>query len=158
MRRRTADLEAANSELEAFAYSVSHDLRAPLRHIAGFAQLLHEELGDTADREIGHFLERIDRAADEMGILIDDMLQFSRVGRTEMHIEQVDMRTLVNEVLEVLRDDATERRVDVSIGEVLPTRGDRTLLRQVWANIVGNAFKYTRPARPGRHRHRFADR
>ena len=148
VRRRTADLEAANSELEAFAYSVSHDLRAPLRHIAGFAQLLHEELGDTTDREIGHFLERIDRAAGDMGILIDDLLQFSRVGRTQMHVEEVDMRALVNEVLEVLRDDATERRVDVSIGEVLPTRGDRTLLRQVWANIVGNAFKYTRPRDP----------
>ena len=147
VRRRTADLEAANAELEAFSYSVSHDLRAPLRHISGFATLLLEKLGED-DEEAGHFLDRITQSAADMSVLIDDLLQLSRVGRAEMHVEQVDMAALVDDVLEVLRSDLGERRVDVSVGEVLPVAGDRTLLRQVWANLLGNAFKYTRPRDP----------
>ena len=148
VRRRTQDLEAANAELESFSYSVSHDLRAPLRHVAGFAELLDERLGDTGDAEVAHFLDRIGRAATDMSVLIDDLLQFSRVGRTEMQVDRVDMGALVSEVVEVLRSDLGDRRVDVTVGEILPALGDRVLLRQVWANIVGNAFKYTRPRDP----------
>jgi PAS domain S-box-containing protein len=150
VRRRTADLEAANAELESFSYSVSHDLRAPLRHIAGFAQLLDAELGDGADGDVGHFLERIRCAATDMSTLIDDLLDFSRVGRAEMHVVHVDMAALVAEVLEVQSSELGERRVEVTVGEVLPARGDRILLRQVWANVVSNAFKYTRPRDPAR--------
>jgi light-regulated signal transduction histidine kinase (bacteriophytochrome) len=83
-----------------------------------------------------------------MSDLIDDLLEFSRVGRAEMHAEEVDMRTLVEDVIEILRSDAGGRRVEVSIGELHSAMGDRTLLRQVWANIIGNAFKYTRPRDP----------
>ena len=147
VRRRTMDLEAANAELEAFSYSVSHDLRAPLRHVSGFATLLLEKLGDD-DEEAGHFLDRITQSAADMSVLIDDLLQLSRVGRAEMHVEQVDMADLVDDVLELLRSDLDDRCVDVSVGEVLPVAGDRTLLRQVWANLLGNAFKYTRPRDP----------
>jgi PAS domain S-box-containing protein len=147
VRRRTADLEAANTELEAFSYSVSHDLRAPLRHISGFATLLQERMGNDPE-EAAHFLDRITQSAAGMGALIDDLLRFSRVGRAEMHIGRVDMAGLVADVLEVLGSDLGDRRVDVSVGEVLPALGDRTLLWQVWANLLGNAFKYTRPRDP----------
>jgi PAS domain S-box-containing protein len=151
VRRRTMDLEAANAELEAFAYSVSHDLRAPLRHIAGFAQLLGEEIdGDGDGSENRHFIDRITHATADMSVLIDDLLQFSRVGRAEMHVELVDMAALLGEELEVVRGDLGERRVEVAVGEILPASGDKTLLRQVWANIVGNAFKYTRGRDPAR--------
>ena len=148
VRRRTSDLEAANAELESFAYSVSHDLRAPLRHIAAFSGLLEDELAGARSAEVSHFLHRIAQSAAEMSLLIDDLLEFSRVGRTDMHVEQVDMHALVEDVVEVLRSDLGGRHVDVSVGEVLPVAGDRTLLRQVWANLLGNAFKYTRPRDP----------
>ena len=147
VRRRTMDLEAANAELESFSYSVSHDLRAPLRHIAGFATLLQEHLGP-GDEETEHFVDVITRSASQMGVLIDDLLRFSRVGRAEMHLEHVDMDGLVREVLDVGTSDLGDRRVDVTVDGVAPVMGDRTLLRQVWANLIGNALKYTRPRDP----------
>jgi PAS domain S-box-containing protein len=143
VRRRTADLEAANAELESFSYSVSHDLRAPLRHISGFSELLREQLRE-GDDETRHFLDRIQQASADMSVLIDDLLQFSRVGRAEMHVERVDMAALVDDVLEVQRSDLDGRRVDVSVGDLPAVMGDRVLLRQVWANLLDNAFKYTR--------------
>ena len=125
VRRRTADLEAANAELESFSYSVSHDLRAPLRHIAGFAELLREHVVAT-DEESEHFIDVITRAASDMGILIDDLLQFSRVGRTEMRVGQVDMEQLVREALGVAQSDLVERSVEVVVGEIAPALGDHT--------------------------------
>ena len=148
VRRRTADLEAANKELESFSYSVSHDLRAPLRHIAGFAELLRGSVRDQDDEDTGHFIDVITRSANEMGLLIDDLLQFSRVGRAEMYVAPVDMEQLVREVLDVVASDLGDRRVEVAVGHVAPATGDRTLLRQVWANLIGNAYKYTRPRDP----------
>ncbi len=148
VRRRTADLEAANKELESFSYSVSHDLRAPLRHIAGFAELLREAVGDQGGEEVQHFVDVITRSAGDMGILIDDLLQFSRVGRAEMHVEPTDMERLVREVLDVAGSDCGDRRVEVAVGEILPATGDHTLLRQVWANLIDNAYKYTQPRDP----------
>jgi PAS domain S-box-containing protein len=147
VRRRTMDLEAANAELESFSYSVSHDLRAPLRHISGFAKLLEEHVGQ-GDEETKHFVDVITRSAFQMGVLIDDLLKFSRVGRAEMHVERVDMEQLVREVLEVGTSDLGDRGVEVTVGEVASAVGDRTLLRQVWANLIGNALKYTRPRDP----------
>jgi len=148
VRRRTADLEAANEELESFSYSVSHDLRAPLRHIAGFAELLRGSVGDHDDEDTGHFIDVITHAANDMGILIDDLLQFSRVGRAEMHVAPVNMEQLVREVLDVAGSNLGDRRVEVTVGEIAPAPGDRTLLRQVWANLIGNAYKYSRPRDP----------
>ena len=148
VRSRTAELEAANRELESFSYSVSHDLRAPLRHISGFAGLLEEQLGETADPETRHFLSAISRSVAEMGRLIDGLLRFSRAGRSEMHVEPVEMDRLVREALDLLEGQAGERNVEVRVGEVLPAAGDVTLLRQVWANLLDNAFKYTRGRDP----------
>ena len=145
VRQRTIQLEAANQELEAFSYSVSHDLRAPLRHIAGFSGILAEHLGETADDEVEHCVETISRSVNEMGVLIDDLLQFSRISRAEMQIGHVDMLDIVCQVLGALSSECSERHVELLFGELPPAVGDAALLRQVWTNLLSNAFKYTRP-------------
>jgi PAS domain S-box-containing protein len=147
---RTAELDGANKELEAFAYSVSHDLRAPLRHISGFSTLLAERAGDQLDDKSRHYVEIISTSVRQMGILIDDLLQFSRTGRAELTIGPVDMQATLDEVLEPLRREADGRDVEWSIGELPPVVADGALLRQVWANLVGNAVKYTRGRSPAR--------
>jgi PAS domain S-box-containing protein len=147
---RTAELDGANKELEAFAYSVSHDLRAPLRHISGFSTLLAERSGDRLDEKSRHYVAVIATSVRQMGVLIDDLLQFSRTGRAELRIEPVDMRTTLSEALEPLRSETDGRDIEWSIGELPPVIADRALLRQVWANLVGNAVKYTRGRTPAR--------
>jgi PAS domain S-box-containing protein len=145
---RTVQLDAANSELEAFAYSVSHDLRAPLRHISGFSGLLAERAGESLDEKSRHYIDTISRSVREMGVLIDDLLQFSRTGRAELHIDDVDMEATLAEALEPLRRETADRDVELSIGALPHVVGDRGLLRQVWANLLGNAVKYTRGRTP----------
>ena len=145
---RTAQLDAANKELEAFAYSVSHDLRAPLRHISGFSSLLAERAGGSLDEKSHHYVDTISRSVREMGVLIDDLLQFSRTGRTELKIEPVDMNATLAEALEPLRREADDRDIEWSIGPLPTVVADRALLRQVWANLLGNAVKYTRGRAP----------
>jgi signal transduction histidine kinase len=145
---RTAQLDAANKELEAFAYSVSHDLRAPLRHISGFSALLAERMGDGLDEKSLHYLDTISRSVAQMGVLIDDLLQFSRSGRSEMHIGPVDMDAVLREALEPLQQETSGRRIEWSIGALPRVVGDHALLRQVWANLLGNAVKYTRGRAP----------
>jgi PAS domain S-box-containing protein len=147
---RTAELDGANKELEAFAYSVSHDLRAPLRHISGFSNLLAERAGDQLDDKSRHYVEVISTSVRQMGILIDDLLQFSRTGRAELTIGPVDMDATLAEALEPLRRGTDGRDVEWTIGELPPVVADRALLRQVWANLVGNAVKYTRDRTPAR--------
>ena len=145
---RTAQLDAANEELEAFAYSVSHDLRAPLRHISGFSSLLAERAGDDLDEKSRHYVDTISRSVREMGVLIDDLLEFSRTGRTELTIEPVDMDATLAEALEPLRRETGDRDIEWSIGPLPAVVGDHALLRQVWANLLGNAVKYTRGRTP----------
>ena len=118
---RTAELDAANKELEAFAYSVSHDLRAPLRHVSGFSSLLAERSADDLDEKGRHTCDVITRSVNEMGRLIDDLLQFSRTGRAELTIEPVDMDVVVQEALAPLRDETDGREIDWAI-EPLPRR------------------------------------
>ena len=147
---RTAELDGANKELEAFAYSVSHDLRAPLRHISGFSNLLAERAGDRLDEKSRHYVEVISASVRKMGVLIDDLLQFSRTGRAEIRLEQVDMQATLADALELLQHETDGRQVDWIVAELPPVVADRALLRQVWANLVGNAVKYTRDRSPAR--------
>jgi signal transduction histidine kinase len=147
---RTARLDVANKELEAFAYSVSHDLRAPLRHISGFSALLAERTGEQLDDQGRHYLEVISRSVHEMGVLIDDLLQFSRTGRVELKIEPVVMDAVLAEALAPLRRETEGRDIEWTIEPLPDVVADRALLRQVWVNLLGNAVKYTRGRTPAR--------
>ena len=147
---RTAELDRANEELEAFAYSVSHDLRAPLRHVSGFSNLLAERSSDGLDERGRHYIDVISTSVRQMGTLIDDLLQFSRTGRTELTIEPVDMQATLSEALEPVRHETDGRDLEWTIGELPPVVADRALLRQVWANLVGNAVKYSSGRRPAK--------
>jgi len=145
VRERTAEQEAANRELEAFAYSVSHDLRAPLRHIDGFAKLLAEHWGNAADDEASHYLAVLSKSTQRMGQLIDDLLSFSRTGRAEMAREPVALAALVQEAITELAPEAAGRDVGWDVAALPSVTGDRTLLRAVLVNLLANALKFTRP-------------
>lgn len=139
---RTNELAAANQELEAFSYSVSHDLRAPLRSMDGFSRLLLEEAHDIAQQSRS-YLERIRKASQMMAQLIDDLLSLSRVTQQEMRKSQVDLTALAQSVIAELRTSEPERRVDVTIADRLEATGDPALLRIVLQNLLGNAWKFT---------------
>ncbi len=141
---RAAALEAANKELEAFAYSVSHDLRAPLRHIDGFLELLEERLDGTLDEKSRHYMATISNAAQQMGRLIDDLLLFSRLGRQEMRKSQVILGQLVQEVIEEFEPELRARIVRWQVYPLPQVVGDRDMLRSVLVNLIGNALKFTR--------------
>lgn len=141
---RTTQLEAANKELEAFTYSVSHDLRAPLRHIDGYVDLLVSRCRDGLSDKGLHYVDTIASSAREMGILIDELLQFSRTGRAELRRESVDMSRALQEALIPIKEGSAGRSIEWIIGELPSVRGDFVLLRQVWANLLGNAVKFTR--------------
>lgn len=140
---RTAELEAANRELEAFSYSVSHDLRAPLRSVSGFSQALLEDFGPQLPGDARTHLATIQSAAERMGELISALLRLSRLGRQALARRRLDTAQLVREVLEELRPMTVDRVAEVEIGELPSCDADPTLLRQVWLNLLGNAFKYT---------------
>lgn len=138
-----AALEDANRELEAFSYSVSHDLRAPLRHIDGFAQALADDYADTLDETGRGFLARIRAGAQRMGTLIDDLLSLSRVTRAELQRTDLDLTAMAREIAARLSEDDPRRRVEWRIGGSLRARGDARLLRIALDNLLGNAFKFT---------------
>jgi PAS domain S-box-containing protein len=140
---RTVELEAANRELESFSYSVSHDLRAPLRAIAGFATLLRGQHAAALPEGGRHQLERIEANAARMGALIDDLLKLSRASMHELKRRPTDMEALARMAALEATESAT-RPVDVAIHPLPPVQGDHALLRQVWANLIGNAVKYSR--------------
>ena len=143
LRQRAGALEAANRELEAFSYSVSHDLRAPLRSIDGFSLALLEDYGAQLDAEARGYLDRVRGAAQRMATLIDDLLNLSRVTRSEMRWETVDLSALAKTVLEELQAGQPERAVSVTIQPGLTATGDSRLLRQVLVNLLHNAYKFT---------------
>lgn len=143
VRTRTAELASANKELEAFAYSVSHDLRAPLRHVTGFAELLVSHSRDTLDEAGRHYVDVISESAVRMGRLIDDLLRFSHIGRVEMRLGDVDMNAAVREAMAEIAPQAEGRDIEWTIADLPTVQGDPTLLRQVWVNLLGNAVKYT---------------
>lgn len=142
--QRTAQLEAANAELEAFSYSVSHDLRAPLRHVVGFTNLLKQQQVVGADPNARRMAETIAGAALKMGNLIDDLLVFSRMGRSELHSQAVNLTHLAREVIAGLQQDLGDRDVEWKLSPLPVVRGDLSMLRQVFQNLLANAVKYTR--------------
>ncbi len=145
VRDRTAELETANKELESFSYSVSHDLRAPLRAINGFSNLLISDYADKLSGEALMYLDKVKENANKMALLIDDLLTFSRLSRNPLKKRRVDLRGLVVQVIEELHAEAGEREIKWQIGDLAPCQADPALLKQVYANLIGNALKYTRP-------------
>ncbi len=151
MRRRAqedtleanTELAAVNKELETFAYSVSHDLRAPLRSIDGFSHALMEDYPDKLDEQGKGYLQRVRSATQRMGILIDDLLSLSRVTRREMGQETVDLSALAQSIAEELQETQPERQVDFVIAPGLTASGDSQLLHQLMENLLGNAWKFT---------------
>lgn len=141
---RTEELEAANKELESFSYSVSHDLRAPLRAVDGFSQAMLEDYGPQLPEEGRHCLQTIREGAQRMGRLIDDLLTLSRLGRLPLSKRAVETGNLVRAVLEDLSPQREGRQIEVSVAELPVCQGDAVLLKQVWINLLSNAFKYTR--------------
>jgi light-regulated signal transduction histidine kinase (bacteriophytochrome) len=143
VEERTAQLAAANKELEAFSYSVSHDLRAPLRSIDGFSLALLEDYADRLDDEGKNHLQRIRAATQRMGMLIDDLLNLSRMTRAEIRKEIVNVSTLAHSIVASLREAQPERQVDFRIEDHVEASADPHLLRVVLENLLGNATKFT---------------
>ena len=144
VEERTAQLKESNRELEAFSYSVSHDLRAPLRHINGFVDLLIQKYQDLLPELGRHYLDVIIISSRQMGTLIDDLLQFSHTGRQEMQQTDLDMNVVLQEVMKLIAPDMEDRQIEWEIAEMPTIRGDHALLRMVWYNLVGNAVKFTK--------------
>jgi PAS domain S-box-containing protein len=142
---RTAQLETANKELEAFSYSVSHDLRAPLRHISGFSKTLMEEFGSTLDPSAKHYLERIQAGTQKMGLLVDELLNLARVGRHALHLRSTALNAIVAEVITILQPESEGRWVEWVIADLPPVECDPVLVKQVFQNLLANALKFTGP-------------
>ena len=136
--------EAANKELEAFSYSVSHDLRAPLRHIGGFIDLLIKNNSSQLDETGLRYLNIVSESSHEMGNLIDALLTFSRLSRTEINRTKIDSKSLVEHVIQTFSDELTGRKVEIIISELPDAMGDEELINQVWVNLISNAIKYSR--------------
>jgi signal transduction histidine kinase len=150
LNNRNEELENANKELEAFSYTVSHDLRAPLRHISAFVELLRKQAEATLDDEARRFLDIIQRSAGEMGQLIDSLLTFSRMGRAEPKLVPVDMNELIQRALDDLRPELEGREIEWNVALLPNVEADQALMGQVWINLLSNAVKYTRPRNPAR--------
>jgi signal transduction histidine kinase len=148
LKRRGAELVAANADLEAFSYSVSHDLRAPLRAIDGFAAILREDYAPRLDTEGVRLLGVVSDNARRMGQLIDDILAFSRAGRQTLRLVRLDMKALVLEVWQGLEPQRAGRAVELRLAELPPAWGDPGAVRQVWQNLLGNALKFSRSRDP----------
>jgi light-regulated signal transduction histidine kinase (bacteriophytochrome) len=144
LAKRSMALEGSNKELEAFAYSVSHDLRAPLRHLAGFAQLLRSNAAAALNEKSAHYVTMILEAANRMGSLIDDLLAFSRISRAEAHNSTVNLEQLVQEAVAEARQDTNDRKIVWKINSLPAWYGDRSMLRLALVNLISNAVKFTR--------------
>jgi len=142
--QRTAELEAANKELEAFTYSVSHDLRAPLRHIVGFSKMLGETCSGSLSDQSKHYLQRIEDGTYRMGMLVDDLLNLTRIGRHELKVEVTSLEFIVRDVIADLTLDTVGREIEWKIGKLPSVQADPALLKVVFQNLLANAVKYTR--------------
>jgi PAS domain S-box-containing protein len=148
LKLRASQLEEANKELEAFSYSVSHDLRAPLRHIDGFVKMLIKQTGPSLDERGGRYLGIIADSAQRMGALIDDLLVFSRMSRAELRRTKVSTDSLVHEAVDGLQIEINGRHINWNIEALPEVDADAAMLQQVWVNLISNAVKYTRPRDP----------
>jgi len=148
VRVRTAELLAANKELEAFSYSVSHDLRAPLRAVDGFSHILLDEQGTQLPPETQRYLSLIRSSTLQMGRLVDDLLAFSQLSRQAMIKDQVQPAALVREAWDLLRSEQDGRHVKLTVGDLPSCQGDRALLKQVFVNLLSNALKFSRKRDP----------
>ncbi|OPX57421.1 MAG: adaptive-response sensory kinase [Methanobacterium sp. PtaB.Bin024] len=144
LKKQSEKLEDANQELEAFAYSVSHDLRVPLRAIDGFSRILLEDYEDTLDEEGIRLLNIVRENTAKMGHLIDDILLLSRASRQEMVLNEIDMAALAKSVYNEFQTDTNDRNIEFSVGNLPNVYGDRSMLGQVFQNLIGNAIKFTR--------------
>jgi light-regulated signal transduction histidine kinase (bacteriophytochrome) len=141
---RTAQLEAANKELESFSYSVSHDLRAPMRHISGFSQLLVEEFGSNLDPAAQKYVERIQAGTQKMGLLVDELLNLARLGRHPLRLQATGLNATVAEVVAMLQPESEGREVEWAISDLPAVECDPVLVRQIFQNLLSNALKFTR--------------
>ena len=141
---RTAQLQSANKELEAFSYSVSHDLRAPLRHIAGFSRILIDEYGETMAPEARGHVQKIQNAVNRMGLLVDTLLDFAKLGRQPLTVQPYELNAIVEQAIAVLQPECEGRDVEWLVGELPIVKCDRILLGQVFQNLLSNALKYSR--------------
>jgi len=144
LAERTSQLEAANKELDAFSYSMSHDLRAPLRAVDGFSRILLEEYGNSIPVEAKEYLQKVRDNTLQMGQLVDDLLAFARLGRQPLNKHPVEPEKLVRRCLEEMTKEQQGRDVEIVIGDLTPCEADPALLKQVWTNLLSNALKYTR--------------
>jgi signal transduction histidine kinase len=145
LAERTAQLETANKESEAFSYSIAHDLRAPLRHISGFSKILQDNYGTTLDATAQGYLRFVCDGAKHMGRLVDDLLTMGRVGRQKMVPKPTDLNSLLGGAVESLQPEYEGRQIDWKIGKLPSVECDPALMKQVFANLISNAVKYTRP-------------
>lgn len=143
---RTVQLESANQELESFSYSVSHDLRAPLRHISGYLDLLKTHFSEILPDKAQYYMDTISQSTHQMGVLIDDLLQFSKTGRKELHMEMFELDKMVSDIIQDLKEDNQHRKINWNVDHLPNVFGDPILLKQVWINLLDNAVKYSRNA------------
>jgi len=144
VKDRTTELENANRELESFSYSISHDLRAPLRSIHGFSEIILEEYSDSLDPEVTHYFDLIRRNATMMGNLVDDLLNFSRLGRQPLNKVIVNSDSLVHEVIESLQSEISNRNIKITTLDLPECEADPSLLRQIFVNLISNSIKFSR--------------
>jgi K+-sensing histidine kinase KdpD len=145
VQQRTAELQASNEELESFTYSVSHDLRAPLRHVDAYGQMLEEEFGPHLAPEAQNFVKKIRQGSHNMRQLVDDLLNLSRIGKTELNRRETPLNPLVEEVVNDIKPETASRHIEWEVGELPLAECDPGLMKQVFANLIANAVKYTRP-------------
>ena len=149
VKERTAQLESANKELESFSYSISHDLRAPLRHISSFSSLLYEEVEDCLNKGSLRYFDNIKSASLKMEKLIDDLLKFSRLSRDEVIKLDINLGKVIKDSIDMLKDEIKYRNIDWKIKNIKSVKGDLSMIRQVMFNLISNAVKYTKKKRKG---------
>jgi PAS domain S-box-containing protein len=148
VQQRTAQLQTANKDLEAFTYSVAHDLRAPLRHMAGFSKILMEEFGARIPSEAQHYLRRLEEGTRRMGVLVDDLLNLAHVGRRDLGLQVAGLNSVVEEIIKRLKPDTGDRQIEWKIGTLPYVECDISLMKVVFENLLANAIKFTRPRTP----------